>query len=103
MTDRPDRATTGTGEDTMHQVEKCRSCDAPIVWTETERGKSMPVDATPVKTGNIVLHHQSDPRQAPIAIVLAKNQTCPSWAVERYVSHFATCPNADRHRGQGRL
>lgn len=78
----------------------CRSCDAPIVWTETEpkEGKPsrrMPIDAnddgTPAVPGNGNL------------VVVGNNHGTP---VVRYVpngkglhvSHFATCEHAAEHR-----
>jgi len=54
---------------------ECRSCGAPIVWVKTQAKKSMPVDA-----------HTYDAEDG-----LAFNH-------KKHVSHFATCPNADKHR-----
>lgn len=53
----------------------CTSCKAPIVWVRTANGRSMPCDpevlAVVTDTGEIARGRQS---------------------------HFASCPNADRHR-----
>ena len=57
-------------------IEHCRSCQAPIVWMKTKLGKSMPVDATESK------FESGDKEYDPT----------------RHVSHFATCPNAAKHR-----
>ena len=54
----------------------CRSCDQPIYWITTERGRSMPVDCE-------------------------ADEQChaPNAAEEGLgISHFATCPFADQHR-----
>lgn len=53
---------------------KCRSCGAPIVWFKTSAGKKIPVDAATVEPEDQQL-------QLP-----------------RHVSHFATCPDADKFR-----
>ncbi len=44
------------GTDVLTEHEgTCRSCGAPVYWTETEKGKRMPVDREPGDDGNIVL------------------------------------------------
>lgn len=53
---------------------KCRSCQRPIVWLRTATGKSMPADASSVGPDDGLF----DPK--------------------KHISHFATCPNADKHR-----
>jgi len=45
-----------------------------MVYLETKTGKLMPVDAATVQPGDTVYEHG------------------------RHTSHFATCPEADRHR-----
>lgn len=77
-------------------MAKCFSCGAEIVWALTEKGKRMPVDAEPVADGNLELDVRTDP---PLAIVHGQPTLDGG---PRYVSHFATCPNADRHRQQNR-
>lgn len=63
----------------------CSSCGAEIIWTVTAAGKRMPVDAKPEKRVAI-RPNDSDPL-TPLSRV-----------VDVFVSHFATCPNAARHR-----
>lgn len=65
----------------------CRSCGAPIIWAHTPNGKSMPLDAEPDPTGNIVLD-DGTARVEP-------NQTLTG---TRHTSHFATCPHAETWR-----
>lgn len=55
-------------------MSECRSCKARIVWLRTQDGKNMPVDAETVEEGDT------------------------SWDNTKHTSHFATCPNADKHR-----
>ena len=56
-------------------MTKCRSCGALIVWLTTSTGKLMPVDAASVKPGTQMFSAEAG-----------------------HVSHFATCPNAAKHR-----
>jgi hypothetical protein len=67
----------------------CRSCKAPIVWARHEfTRRAMPLDAEPVENGNVVL-------EGNVARVVGPNVPVSG---PRYVSHFATCPNAGEHR-----
>ncbi len=74
----------------------CRSCGAHIVWCQTRTGKSMPVDALPDPGGNLELQHPNDPRDPPVAHVIGKAR----FTRDRFMSHFATCPDAAEHRKQ---
>jgi hypothetical protein len=53
---------------------KCSSCRADIVWLQTSSKRNMPVDASSFTPGDI------------------------EFDSKKHVSHFATCPNADKHR-----
>ena len=85
------------------KVTTCKSCGAKIVWIKTQNGRSMPCNEEQVEyqknyrgsalivtkdgevaRGNIV--KDSGSALAPIVDGIG------------YVSHFATCPNADKHR-----
>ena len=71
----------------------CRSCGAGITWAKTAQGRSMPVDRDPVPDGNITL--EDTDIGTSIATVHGPDDPIEG---ERYVSHFATCPNANEHR-----
>jgi hypothetical protein len=62
-------------------------------------GTNMPLDAEPSPRGNIFI--PSDGVRAAFlnGDDLAENNIPPD--VARYLSHFATCPNAARHRRKG--
>jgi len=60
----------------------CRSCQAEIRWITTEAGRQAPVDARPEKRFII-----EDRLAGEVGRL-----------VDAYVSHFATCPDADQHR-----
>lgn len=75
----------------------CRSCGAPVIWTVTERGKRMPVDAEPTPDGNIRLEQSTG--GAPLTAVYLPSGTGSLLAAgERYTSHFATCEQAGEWR-----
>jgi hypothetical protein len=75
----------------------CKSCGALIDWVEMDTGSSMPIDREPRPTwcplpGQlVVLKVYGKP-----AIVVQVPTDEPLAKVG--VSHFATCPHADRHR-----
>ncbi len=71
----------------------CTSCHQPVIWAATAAGKRMPVDQIPVEHGNVML---SGP--VPMATVVSKGGRKPGQRL--YVSHFSTCPRADKHRSK---
>ena len=86
-------------------MSACRSCDAPILWVVTQAGRSMPLDPDPVEGGNVEMTGRyGETRQGtvvPLVVVHAGGEQLALDGVPtapRYVSHFATCPNADEHR-----
>jgi hypothetical protein len=68
----------------------CKSCGAPIRWAKTEAGKRIPLDPEPRPNGNLLV-------QDGIAYVHEPGDAT-DFDQQYYVSHFATCPNADSHR-----
>ena len=59
---------------TIHRIVLCHSCHARIIFFDTKRGRVMPVDADTVLADDTRLD------------------------LSHMVSHFATCPNSERHR-----
>jgi len=67
----------------MPNAANCSSCGAPLIWARTAaNNKRIPLDFEPEKR----LVRQEDGRFA---------------VVDTYKSHFATCPNANKHRKRG--
>ena len=60
---------------------KCRSCQAPIVWMKTAKQKNIPVDVEGIDEEELDWEG---------------NQ--PLFDPEEHTAHFATCPDADKHR-----
>jgi hypothetical protein len=72
-------------------TDRCRSCNAPIRWAQTEVGRAIPLDAEPVQGGNIELTTTTNRHGAVVQV--ARIVEGGEWQ-----SHFATCPNAAQHR-----
>lgn len=69
-------------------MSACRSCNATIRWERTAAGKPIPLDPEPRPDGNLCI--RDDGR-------VVSDHGFPASA-PRYVTHFATCPNANQHR-----
>ncbi len=83
----------------MIKMPKCKSCGAKIKYIRLQTGKTMPVNAgslIPVRPGG----------SKSVCVVTPEGKVImgdPVWkghpeAVEGYVSHFATCPDAEKWR-----
>ena len=70
----------------------CRSCGASIFWARTEKGKLIPLDERARDDGTIIVRFDDELR----AIVGVPADAFPGEPL--YVSHFATCPQAERWR-----
>ena len=76
---------------------QCRSCKAAIIWIKTATGANMPCDPTPRyyrpdKYGNAMI---VTPGGHVVKASLAEEKDARG---EGYISHFATCPEAGKHR-----
>jgi hypothetical protein len=78
----------------MNGSPKCRSCEAPILWAETIKGRRIPIDRQPAHDGNIRLEDRGR-FVPPIAHVLTGQIDTQ---LTRYRAHFSTCPDAAKHR-----
>lgn len=83
------------------EVAQCRGCDAPILWTVTEKGKKMPVDADATEYGKFALIDDPD-RKELLAVWFTKAENHKEfWDGTYHDSHYATCPAADSFRKRG--
>lgn len=86
------------------KTSKCRapSCSAEVVWVRTTNGNLMPLDPKPTDDGNIILFPKTD---GPVAYVVGPADLLgEAYAgLPRYVSHFASCPDAESFRRRGEL
>lgn len=82
-------------------MSTCKSCGARIVWIQTHSGKWMPADEgiIPYKqseTGkNVVITDKGDVIHCDFEF-----EGLPTGLAR--IPHFATCPNADKHRKKGK-
>ena len=67
----------------------CRTCRQPILWAVTTTGRRIPVDVHPTERGNLTL--VTDGHQLIAGVHVDADGP-------RYLSHFATCKDANRHR-----
>lgn len=78
----------------------CRSCGASILWVRWRAsGKRMPIDVVPDPIrGTVAVTH----RKAANELECCKLSELPpeerTTVRNMYVSHFASCPNANEHR-----
>lgn len=69
----------------------CRSCGASIFFTRSATtGNPMPMDADPIPSGDYIIE---DGRAVYVGTGLTLD-----YGNDRFISHFATCPNAPMHR-----
>jgi hypothetical protein len=79
----------------MRADGKCRSCGAPLRWAEHfETGKRMPLDPLPAEDGNVRIVDWSDKPGLSLPIIAVGASSPPGITPYRYMSHFATCPDA---------
>jgi len=79
---------------------RCRSCGKQIVWVRTSNGKNMPCDPE-IHTYRIQTHGGKDKIVTPNGKVYSAEIVAtgtPGADGFGYISHFATCPNANYHR-----
>lgn len=78
-------------------MSTCRSCGAVINWIETKKGKKMPVDPGDIEfddaeSGDVLVSELGD-------VVYVKEGSKNEHPHQKYyISHFATCPQADDWR-----
>jgi hypothetical protein len=73
----------------------CRSCGAPIFWAQTEQGRRIPLDAKPVRNGNLELYVPQG-KHPVVGELLTVSYREPGQGT--YRAHFATCKYADLYR-----
>lgn len=82
-----------------NNMGRCRSCGQLVVWIRTRGGKNMPCDP------QMLTYRQSATGKERIVTTagdVVSAEVVESGAADStgigYISHFATCPNAARHR-----
>lgn len=80
----------------------CRSCAARMLWATTPSGKANPLDVEPSSEGNVLLMAPFNVRVGDSALAVTLSGDALEWArglgLQLRTSHFATCPDRDKHR-----
>lgn len=79
---------------------RCRECDAPITWAQTENGRPMPLNVGPDPNGNVIVTGHTGACQIVKVGTIQELADAPEGRV--YMSHFQTCTNPRRFR-RGKL
>lgn len=78
----------------MSNFSTCRSCGARIIWIKTVNGKAMPCNAEP-----LTFNRGGGPETFVMESgKVERGKRDRDGELTGYISHFATCPNASRHR-----
>lgn len=87
---------TALTERPAEAFDHCRSCHAEIFWGLTAKGKRMPLDPIGSHPNpNLDFWHD----EGIVKVRPHAHEDVPlTGLVGMTTSHFATCPNADRHR-----
>lgn len=75
---------------------RCHSCEAPILFGRAESGSLIPFDAEPSSAGTWALTW--NPTTGVLRAEHAAGRLHEFRGRNLFVTHFATCPNADLHR-----
>lgn len=79
----------------------CRSCGAEIIWIKMKgSGKAMPCDARKISFDLLLPGAKGEGVMTLVEPegVIARGIFNPGGEKIGYLSHFATCPNANQHR-----
>lgn len=84
----------------MRASGTCRSCGAPVRWAVTQAsGARMPLDTLATPSGNLrIVAWREDGHRMPTPVVAINPEAALALTPYAYTSHFATCPNASKHR-----
>lgn len=77
-------------------MSTCRSCAAPIHWVRLTSGKMHPCDPDPVSVEACAKGDKLVLDNGQIHVITGSENV--SNMPRGYVSHFATCPDANEHR-----
>ena len=77
------------------KTTNCRACGAEIMFLKTVKGKTIPVNPEPVTFAE---GEGGKEKFVLLTGEVVNGRTDPGGAYEGYVSHFATCPEADTFR-----
>ncbi len=97
-------------------MSTCRGCGKKIIWGTTKDGKRIPLDPAPPVYSVIGLEYPNDDsptkdaeveivriqraptleKSGPETAIRERGEPVGPWLMASYVSHFATCPQANQ-------
>jgi hypothetical protein len=77
------------------KVEECRSCNKPVIFALTDKGKHMPLDAYPSPDGTLKLFRDES---GEVRCTVVKPAHLQYGRRDLRKSHFASCPEAKKWR-----
>lgn len=82
------------------KLATCKGCGAKILWVKTAEGNNMPCDPELISVddcdvGTVLVTVDGDVLKVTSQSVVSGEDCQPA---EGYVSHFATCPEAEKFR-----
>ncbi len=80
------------------QVTICQSCEAPMRWVKTRKGKNMPIDDAPASDGRFVIQPDTDPPR----VRFLSEEDAAAYEGDKFTSHFQTCDNPGRFSKKGK-
>lgn len=81
---------------TEPSLTTCRKCPHSVFWVRTRNGRNMLLDAEPDPAGDFYLVTAEDGKLEGHHVKGYPGKLPDD--VDRYTSHFATCPHADSFR-----
>ena len=79
-------------------MTKCRSCGANIIWIITKTGRKMPCNAEPIFFDLANMNDEGTKVFVKDNRIIAIGIENPEGQEVGYISHFATCPEAEKWR-----
>lgn len=81
-------------------TEPCRSCHAPVIWCESERGRAQPVDAEPAEGGYLAVGEPLVAGGSPVARRVPTHLAFGRHDLRK--AHHQTCPHGRAWQRRGR-
>lgn len=82
------------------EAEPCNYCEQPIIWTKTEKGARMPVDAAPSDAGNVLVRVTGGDVLAAVIGNKGKRDAMRAHGVQLRTHHRLSCPRATEWSGR---
>jgi hypothetical protein len=80
-------------------MDKCKACEATMIWAISPAGARSPIDYAPSEQGNVLLLSPTGLGEV-LAVVLSKDglELARNRGLQLRTSHFVTCPNREEFK-----